>query len=262
MVRPQGSRVTRRRRIGWTRVIVLGVSLAGLAVSWTSASRYRASLERGNRLYHDGRLDDAIELYRARVESELPEGPVAYNLGTALMAAGSPEAEEYLRFATELYDSAAMQRAYYNLGHIFLDRAEEAPSPEQAITQLLGAVNNGRMALRLDPRDDAARLNLAMAQYMLDSLSTEFPPSDTATLQESERSEGGLVIPEIARRDRPQGRELEAIAGEDPGSLSPAEARELLNGVGTDMEMLIRAILWSRRPDVQPWAEPYPGGSW
>ena len=96
----------------------------------------------------------------------------------------------------------------------------------------------------------------------LDSLKQQFAPNDTAFTEESDRSEGGLVIPEIARRDRPQGRELEALAGEDPGSLAPAEARELLNGVGTDVEALVRAILWSRRPDVDPWAEPYPGGSW
>jgi tetratricopeptide (TPR) repeat protein len=252
----------RLRGIGWTRALALVVSLAAMAVSWASATRYRASLERGNRLYHEGRMEDAIELYRARVESDLPEGPVAYNLGTALLANGSPEAEEYLRFATELYDSAAMQRAYYNLGGLFLSRAGEAVAPELAMTQLVGAVNNGRLALRLDPEDDDARWNLALAQYMLDSLSNQVAPTDTASSPEPERSEGGLVIPEIARRDRPQSRELESIAGEDPGSLAPAEARELLNGVGTDVEALIRAILWSRRPDVEPWAEPYPGGSW
>jgi hypothetical protein len=244
------------------RALVLVVSLAAAGVAWSSASRYRASLERANRLYHEGRPQDAAVLYRARVESELPEGPVAYNLGTALLALDSPEAEEYLRFATELYDSAAMQRAYYNLGRLFLTRAGAAVAPELAITQLTGAVNNGRLALRLDPGDDDARWNLALAQSMLESLADQVPPQDTAFTQESDRSEGGLVIPEIARRTGPQSRELEAIAGEDPGSLAPAEARELLNGVETDVEALIRDILWSRRPDVETWVEPYPGGSW
>jgi hypothetical protein len=252
-----------RIAVGWIRALVLALSLAGMAVAWTSAARYRASLERGNRLYHAGRAGDATDVYRARLAAEAPEGSTAYNLGTALMTLGSAEAEEYLRLATELYDSAAMQRAYYNLGHLFLARAEEAPAPELAITQLVGAVNNGRMALRLDPRDEEARWNLAMAQYLLDSLNNQVAPDDTASSsEEADRSEGGLVIPEIARRDRPQGRELESIAGEDPGSLAPAEALELLNGIGTDVEALIRAILWSRRPDVEPWAEPYPGGSW
>jgi tetratricopeptide (TPR) repeat protein len=205
--------------MGWTRALVLVLALSAMAIAWMSATRYRASLERGNRLYHEGRVEEATELYRAHVESELPEGPVAYNLGTALLALGSPEAEEYLRFATELYDSAAMQRAYYNLGRLYLTRAEEALAPELAITQLVGAVNNGRLALRLDPRDDDARWNLATAQYMLDSLHNQVAPNDTtSSSEEPERSEGGLVIPEIARRDRPQGRELEAIAGEDPGS--------------------------------------------
>ena len=93
-------------------------------------------------------MEDASELYRARVESEIVEGNDAYNLGTALLAMDSPEAEEYLRFATEMYDSAAIQRGQYNLGRLFLLRAGAAPGPDVALAQLEGAVTSGRVALR------------------------------------------------------------------------------------------------------------------
>ena len=31
---------------------------------------------------------------------------------------------------------------------------------------------------------------------------------------------------------------------------------------GLDPEALVRGIMWSLRPNVSPWAEPYPGGDW
>jgi hypothetical protein len=250
-------RITKRRLV---RFALLAASVATLTLAVSYASRYRQSLEHGNRLYHEGQVEDASEVYRARVESE-SEGDAAYNLGTALMSLGSPEAEEYLRFATELPDSAAVQRAFYNLGRLFLERAGRASEPEVALSQLVGAVASGRAALRLAPGDEDARWNLALAQILLDSLMPPAPPPEPQE-EEPEPSEGGMVIPEIARLGVPRGREFEAIAGEDPGSLNQAEARALLNGVETDVETLIRGILWSRRPQVDPYLEPYPGGAW
>jgi hypothetical protein len=248
-----------RRKLGRFAVLVVAFAVA-LVVAYAFTGRYRSSLERGNRLYHEGRVENATEVYRARVESE-SEGEAAFNLGTALMSVGSAEAEEFLRFATELGDPAAIQRAYYNLGRLFLARAEEAPDPEVAIPQLSGAVASGRAALQLDPEDEDARWNLALAQMRLDSLMPPPPPIEEAPA-EPERSEGGMVIPEIARLGIPRGREFEAPAGDDPGSLNVAEARALVDDVETDVETLIRGILWSRRPQVDPYLEPYPGGSW
>ena len=251
----------RRAHRRLVRIAVLVGSLGALAVAYNFNARYRSSLERGNRLYHEGQVENASEVYRARVESQLGESEAAYNLGTALMSVGSAEAEEYLRFATEIGEPAATQRAFYNLGSLFLSRAEEAAEPEVAVPQLFGAVASGRAALRLDPEDDDARWNLALAQIMLDSLTPPPPPAPEEP-EEEEPSDGGMVIPEMARLGVPRGREFEAPPGEDPGSLNPAEARALLDGVETDVEALIRGILWSRRPRVNPFVEPYPGGGW
>jgi hypothetical protein len=242
------------------RLALLATSAASVAIAFDFTSRFRESVEHGNSLYHEGQVEGASDIYRARLDAEVGEGEASYNLGTALMSLGSPEAEEYLRFATELPDSTAIQRAFYNLGHLFLTRAAAAEGPEYAIPQLAGAVATGRAALRLRPDDQDARWNLAMAQILLDSLMPDPPPA-VVEEEEETRSDGGMVIPEIARLGIPRGREFEAPAGEDPGSLNPAEARALIDGVETDVEAMIRGILWSRRPKVDPWLEPYPGGS-
>lgn len=254
------TRPSARHELAW----VLAFSLAALGLVGTFVHQHLASLERGNRLYRDGRVERAEEIYRARAEPELAPGTAVYNLGTALLALGAPEAERYLLVATEGGDSAAAQRGYYNLGYRFLTRFGEVAAPDSAIQLLAAAVGSSRAALRLDPRDQDARWNLALAQSMLDSLIRVVEPEEAASSEEEEtdRSEGGIVIPEVARLGAPRGREREALAGDDPGSLNEAEARALLDVVSTDAEQLIRGILWSHRPRVDPWAEPYPGGNW
>jgi hypothetical protein len=224
---------------------------------------HRSSLERGNHLYREGQTEGAAAIYRARLDAETGHAASAYNLGTALMTLGSPEAEGYLRTASEAADRAAAQRGHYNLARLFLARAVAAEAPELAVPLLEVAVGSGRSALRLDPLDDDARWNLMLAQHLLDSLSREVDGEEVADDDGGgDRSDGGLVIPEPAQRGTPRGAEREALAGDDPGSLNTAEALALLDVVSTDVEALIRGMLWSLRPDVDPWAQPYPGGAW
>jgi tetratricopeptide (TPR) repeat protein len=234
-------------------------------VSLASAfwGQHRSSVQRGNRFYREGEFEGAAEVYRSRLDAQPARAALAYNLGTALMALGSPEAEEYLRVASEAQDSAVAQRGSYNLAHLFLVRAGDAEAPEVAAQLLAIAVRSGRLALRRDPRDEEARWNVYLAQHLLDSLSREVELLEGgAEERATDRSEGGLAIPEPAQRGTPHGTEREALAGDDPGSLSAAEALALLDVVTTDVEALIRGLMWSLRPDVDPWSEPYPGGEW
>jgi tetratricopeptide (TPR) repeat protein len=252
------------RRPAWGgSVWVLAGGLAALGLFGAFFRQERGSLERGNRFYRAGSVERAGDIYRSRAESDLTQGVAAYNLGTALLAGGAPEAEDYLRAATEGVDSAAVQRGYYNLGQVLLSRMDDAAGLDEAIPLLTAAVDNNRAALRLDPGDEDARWNLALAQLLLDSLSTLAEFDEPSSEEETDRAEPdeGMVIPQVAQLGPRRGREYEAVAGEDPGSINEAEARALLDAVGTDVEALIRGILWSLRPDVSPWEEPYPGGN-
>ena len=242
---------------------VLAFGFAALGLFGTFFRQERASVERGNRLFHDGSVERAGEVYRAHAVSDLAPGVAAYNLGTALLALGAPEAEDYLRVATEGMDSAAVQRAYYNLGQLLLSRLFDAAALDEAIPLLSDAVGNNRAALRLDPRDENARWNLALALLLLDSLTTLADVDEPSGEEETDRAEPdeGMVIPQVAQLGPRRGREYEAVAGDDPGSINEAEARAILDAVSTDVEALIRGILWSLRPDVRPWEEPYPGGT-
>ena len=232
----------------------------------------RGSLERGNRLYRGGQVQLAETLYRASAEpvadsaEALTATPTAlYNLGTALLALGTPGAEDYLRFATEAADSSAAQRGHYNRGHRFLTLLEEATESDSWIPLLAAAVGSNRAALRLDPGDENARWNLALSQRLLDDLSAaverrEAPPDEEAAPDEEE-----LVLPQPGDdEDRAgiQEVEREALAGEDPGPLSEDDALGLVESISDDPEQLLWGILWSHRPDVSSSARSYPGGNW
>jgi hypothetical protein len=250
-----------RERLPWA----LAGCLAALGLAGTFLLQHRETFERGNHLFRDGRVDRAEEIYRTHAESELATETAAYNLGTALLALGAPEAEEYLRIAAVGGDSAAAQRGYYNLGRDLLTRLDDAATSGSALQLLTGAVDNNRAALRLDPRDERARWNLALAQRKLDSLALLLELEDEEAPQEGvERpdDESGMILPRVARLGLPSGSEREALAGDDPGALSDADARGLIETVDRSVERLIRGFLWSHRPDVRPWEEPYPGGNW
>ena len=237
----------------------------------------QGSLERGNRLYRDGDPPAAVEVYE-RVPS------AGYNLGTALLGIDADSSEVLLRLATESEDGNTAQRGYYNLGYRPLALSQGPMGRDSAISVLGQAVVSNRAALRLDPNDQDARWNLALAQRGFDGL--VIPPNEAAresgsdsddeiasndqTLARAENAESESGQEEDPReadnsgeREGTRDGAREAWATQDPGPISRTDAFELLATVIDEPEALIRGILWSRRPDVAWWAnQPYPGGPW
>ncbi len=243
--------------------LVLACLLAALGLVGTFLWQDRGSLERGNRLYRNGQVQRAEPLYRPSAESPATAPTALYNLGTALLTLGTPEAEQYLLLATEAGDSAAAQRGHYNLGQRFLTQLDVVAAPDSWIPLLAAAIGSNRAALRLDPGDENAQWNLALAQRMLDDLTRGLEPAEVRSDEdETAPSEDGIVIPQPAEGERQpmtEG-EREALAGDDPGPLTESEALGLVEAINDDPEQLLWGILWSRRPDVAWWAESYPGG--
>jgi len=223
----------------------------------------RQSIERGNRLYRAGDPPRAVEVYRASEDAAQGLPAADYNLGTALLELDPDSAEAHLLRAVEGEDLAVRQRVFYNLGSRFLAVAAGATDLDSTARALNGAVEYNRAALRLDPTDQNARWNLALAQRSLDALGLpeEEAVADSAPpTEEAEESDGAPVS--APRRGAVEG-EREALAGLDPGPMSEADAFGLLEAISDEAESLIQRILWSHRPDV-PWWEPsaFPGGAW
>lgn len=188
------------RAVAW---IVIPAVTAGLLMS-----RDRSTLDRGNRLFRDGRPAQAAEIYRALDGAEEPSGIVtAYNLGTALREAGDPEAgdsgavallEESLARGREraaegevdARDSVALQRAHYNLARNYLEAAGGTSRLDSTFLFLSAAVRHNRQALQRNPTDEDARWNLAVAQRSLDSVRAQVALVDDRDLEEVEALDG------------------------------------------------------------------------
>jgi hypothetical protein len=226
----------------------------------------------------------AVEVYLG-VSQDVDRGGAQYNLGTALLPLDADSAEGLLRSATEGPDPGARQRGFYNLGYRYLNAVRGPTGIDSSTTTLSAAVSNNRAALRLNPADDAARWNLALAQRRLDEL---LPPDDEADRESGSTDAEELVIEDQAlarsetadavsglepedprmgdntgeRRGAEEGA-MEAWASQDPGPMTRETAVGLLRRVQDQPETLIRGILWSHRPDIAWWlSEPYPGGGW
>ncbi|HEY8484615.1 MAG TPA: tetratricopeptide repeat protein [Longimicrobiales bacterium] len=140
---------------------------AGLAlVAWLALPPFgTGDVERGNRLYREGRYAEAVEAYRAALASGRASPELHYNLGTALLQLGRyAEAERHLREAVRAADPELRHRAYYNLGNRYLLEARDGKPDEEARTRLLDeAVDAYKEALRLRPGDQDAKWNLELA---------------------------------------------------------------------------------------------------
>ena len=260
-----------------------GVALLGLLLVLTVA-RSRTALERGNRLYRAGNAQSAANVYAVRTDNSSDGRRASYNLGTALVQLGSEQAEQYLIRAIEGQDSAAVQRAHYNLAYRLLTGVEENSDPFSAVPLLSAAIDHNRAALRLNPTDEDAKWNLALAVRAYSELAQVFEegpaestggeidvPEDESESGGSESGSGGAGeevenAPPPENRGSPDGITVgvsEALAGTDPGPLSVEMVNQVLEERVDDTELLVRGLLWSQRPDVRWWeGEPLPGGRW
>jgi hypothetical protein len=164
----------------------------------------------------------------------------SYNLGTALVDLGNAEeAELHLRHAADGAQLDTRQRAMYNLGHLYLTRALESSDPSALIPLLTEAIASNRVALLLDPGDEDARWNLALAQRTLDSLGAasgeilaeteEQDIEDVGETQETETSSETAEATEGPKPDEADPRETRSSSSDNSqppegGTGSAAEA--------------------------------------
>ena len=141
-----------------TATAVLLIGLLG------SAGFGPGDLERGNRLYREGRYAEAVEAYRSALEDGEAVPELHYNLGTALLRLGRyAEAERHLQAALDGVDAEVRRRSFFNLGSRYLEEARARGADPQAGEALDAAIEAYKRALRLQPRDDDAKWNLELA---------------------------------------------------------------------------------------------------
>jgi Ca-activated chloride channel family protein len=210
-------------------------------------------LERGNRLYRQGRYAEAVEAYQSALRGGTDSPMLHYNLGTALLRLGRhQEAEEHLRAALASIDPEERERTLYNLGNRYLDAGINAADPRARDQMLDAATNAYRDALRLDPDDNDAKWTLELTRRERENP----PPSSGAGQQQQDPR--GEDDPASGQQDDQQGmmpppggnQDPGAAEPRDPGELSRAEAERLLNALEQSERELQRSKLRKGRRDT------------
>lgn len=119
----------------------------------------RENVRKGNKLYQKEKYTESEIAYRKSLEVNPKSEEGTYNLGNALYKQGKfPEAsEQYQITAGQEKNTEKLAQTFHNMGNIFMQNKDYAKS-----------VQMYRQSLRLSPKDDETRYNLALAQKLLE----------------------------------------------------------------------------------------------
>jgi Ca-activated chloride channel homolog len=140
----------KKMKIGGMLLICLCASTCSLA--------QRKEIVEGNTEYENGRFHNAEAAYKKSVEIAPQQFTGSYNLGNALYRQNKFEeaSQQYLNASANNNVNELQAKAMYNMGNALLKNEKYAESIEAY-----------KKALRLNPRDQDARYNLAYAQKKL-----------------------------------------------------------------------------------------------
>lgn len=137
------------------------VSLCLMGASFTFAQKAeRKNVREGNKLYKKEKYTESEISYRKSLEVNPRSIEGTYNLGNSLYKQGKfPEAaEQYQLIAAQEKDPVKLAQVFHNLGNISMKNKQYDKS-----------VQAYRQSLRLNPKDDETRYNLALAQKLLEN---------------------------------------------------------------------------------------------
>ncbi len=222
-------------------VVVLAVAMIGFPSS-SAAQAGRADVQEGNRLYHEGRYDEAHEKYLEALRAA-PDSPVIrFNDANALYQSDEfARAVDAYRGAIEAADPVLEAQAWYNLGNALYRQQ-----------QVEGALEAYKEALRRDPGDTDAKHNLEVA---LEQLQQQQQQQQQQQRQQQQSGD--------SRQDQDQQESQEQPPGERPPEEDPEGQRgqdEQEERPGQDEQQQRQPDTESSEPDAgDAEARPQPG---
>ncbi len=272
--RPRGA----GRTVGEIRVrcgrVAAGLACLAIVLSpaLADAQPGRSEVEAGNRLYAEGRFDEAHEQYLEALRAA-PDSPVVpFNNGNALYRTDEfQRAMEAYQEAAGSGDPAVEAQAWYNLGNALYRRQQLQPALEAY-----------KQALRRNPADVDAKHNLELTLEQLqeqqqssdqqdenddenqenhqdqENQPQEQPP-DEQEQQEQEQQQNQPEQDEQEQDQQEQGQQDQPQSGEEPqpqpGELSREDAERLLEAIDEDPDQIQRRRRTTApaRPPRRPW---------
>lgn len=231
-------RVT-RRAAPHLACLVVAFGVATLTAPPLYAQKGRAEVGEGNRLYAEGRFDEAYEKYLEALRDN-PDSPVIrFNEGNALYQTQEfQRALEAYRAAIESGDQELVSKAWYNLGN--------ALYRQQQLEQALEAY---KQSLRLDPNDEDAKHNLERVLQQMQQQQQQQQQQG----QEGQQGQEDQQQQQQQEQQQEQQQQQENQGGEQqapeqqqeqqqpqPGEMSREEAERLLQAIQEDPDRIDR----------------------
>ena len=214
----------------WRKTILTGISLALVILLAGCDSGASSRNAEGNQLFADGKLDEALEAYQnAQVVD--PDAPQPhYNAGNVLH-----RQEAYTEAITETLnalngaDSALANWVDYNVGN-----------SEFRLEQYEQAIERYKAALRANPDDVDAKLNLEIAQQRLEQQQQD--QQQDQQQQDQQQNQGQRATPTPTPTPTPQsGEQQQPSAGQGTPTPSPEEPEQVPAGPSAaDLENMSR----------------------
>ncbi|MDR1102433.1 MAG: tetratricopeptide repeat protein [Tannerella sp.] len=208
--------------------------MAGLLCAGTvfGQKAERRHVREGNKLYGKEKFTEAEIAYRKSVDVNPRSVEGAYDLGNALYRQQKyPEAAEQYQLVTgqserllsenRTANAARLAEAYHNLGNIGMQAKEYAKSVEAY-----------KQSLRLNPKDDETRYNLALAQKLLNDQQQEQEQQQDKEDKQDEEQQDQEQNQDQQQQDQQQNQEQEQQTQEQPQpdeQMSRDNAQQLLD---------------------------------
>lgn len=167
---------------------MIWVSLLALSVGTVSAQKAeRKNVREGNELYESEKYTESEIAYRKSLEVNPRSTEGTYNLGNSLYKQGKlPEASEQYQLIAGQGEKmvatpegkARLSEVYHNMGNIFMQGKDYGK-----------AVEVYKQSLRLNPKDDETRYNLALAQKLLSDQQNQDQSQDQQNEDKQENKE-------------------------------------------------------------------------
>jgi Ca-activated chloride channel family protein len=147
--------------------------LFALLVCASSADQTYDKTSKANRLYEQGKYDEALELYNEALIENPEAKKLAANKGSALHRLGNyDEAVKSYQEALSIEDKQALAATYYNLGNTLVKKGDElhGAGDPSAMEQYKQARQNYIQSLDLKPHDTDTKWNLQLVQKRIEEL--------------------------------------------------------------------------------------------
>lgn len=134
----------------------------------------------GNKLYKEKKYEAALKKYK-EAQVRAPENMILdYNMGCAFYKQDSLQsaAKSFLKIISSLEDKSTKEKAYYNLGNTLFRSGD-----------LKGAIEAYKSALRLNPEDMDAKINLEFAKKLLEQANKSPDTSKSGQQKKKEQNQ-------------------------------------------------------------------------